>query len=246
VREVYFGRGGVFEAAAQKTITIVEMSTAGPGVTQELAKAAERNGARVIEAPVLGSIPAVDSGSLVILAGAAMVEDLAAVRPILQQLGAVHYVGELGSAAALKLVANAMLAIVSAAAAELLAAATQQGLSPEQVFWALTRIAPGLKVREAGFVRNVHQPPMFAMRDILKDLDLGLALLQPVRGSGSTVPFTSLARELFARVASQAPDLDITAIVKAYSRSRYGDADRSTDGVGRAGRGESEQELPRP
>jgi 3-hydroxyisobutyrate dehydrogenase-like beta-hydroxyacid dehydrogenase len=218
VRDVYFGPAGVFEAAAQRAITIVEMSTAGPGVTQELATAAERNGAKLIEAPVLGSIPAVESGTLVILAGAHRVEDLAAARPILQHLGEVHYVGEPGSAAALKLVANAMLAIVSAASAELLAAATQHGLNPEQVFWALARIAPGLKVREAGFVRDVHQPTMFAMRDLLKDLDLGLALFQPVRGSGSRVPLTSLVRDLFAGVASRAPDLDITAIVKAYSK----------------------------
>jgi 3-hydroxyisobutyrate dehydrogenase-like beta-hydroxyacid dehydrogenase len=98
-----------------------------------------------------------------------------------------------------------------------MAAATRQGLDPEQIFWVLTRLAPLLKAREAGFLRKVHEPAMFAMRDMLKDLDLGLSLYQPVRGSGSTVPLTSLVRELFARVASQAPDLDLSAIVKAYS-----------------------------
>src|SRR5229473_1715135 len=69
VRDVYFGPAGVFEAAANKTI--VEMSTAGPGVAQELAKAAKLNGATLIEAPVMGSVPAVNAGTLVILAGAA-------------------------------------------------------------------------------------------------------------------------------------------------------------------------------
>jgi 3-hydroxyisobutyrate dehydrogenase len=220
VRDVYFSPAGVFEVAAERAITIVEMSTAGPGITRELAIAAERNGAKLIEAPVLGSVPAVESGTLVILAGADKIEDLAAARPILQHLGEVHYVGEPGSAAALKLVANAMLAIVSAAAAELLSAATHHGLNPEQVFWALARIAPGLRVREAGFVRDVHLPTMFAMRDLVKDLDLGLALFQPDPGSGSKVPLTALVRELFAGVASRAPELDITAIVKAYSKER--------------------------
>ena len=121
------------------------------------------------------------------------------------------------SAAALKLVANSLLAIISAAAAELMAAGTKLGLDREQVFWALTRIAPGFKVREAGFVRNVHEPTLFAMRDMLKDLDLGLSIYRRASGSGSTSPLTSLTRELFARVASQAPDLDLTAIVNAYS-----------------------------
>ena len=215
VREVYFGPAGVFSAAAKKTI--LEMSTAGPGVAQELATATKLNGARLIEAPVMGSVPAVNSGTLVILAAAARVEDLESARPVLQQLGEVHYVGEIGSAAALKLVANGFLAIVSAAAAELMAAGTRRGLAPEQVFWALSRLAPVLKTREAGFVQKLHEPTMFAVRDMLKDLDLGLALYQPVRGSVSAVPLTSLTRDLFDRVASQAPDLDLSAIVNAYS-----------------------------
>ena len=215
VRDVYFGPAGIFAAGANKTI--LEMSTAGPGVAQELAIAAKLNGARLIEAPVMGSVPAVNSGTLVILAAAALVEDLEAARPVLQQLGEVHYVGQIGSAAALKLVANGFLAIVSAAAAEMIAAGTGRGLDREQVFWALTRLAPVLKTREAGFVRNLHEPTMFAIRDMLKDLDLGLALYQPVRGSVSAVPLTSLTRELFDSVASQAPDLDLSAIVNAYS-----------------------------
>jgi len=55
---------------------------------------------------------------------------------------------------------------------------------------------------------------MFAMRDMLKDLDLGLSLY-----SGSTVPLTSLTRELFAKAESQAAVEDISAIVRAYSPS---------------------------
>ena len=38
------------------------------------------------------------------------------------------------------------------------------------------------KLREAGFLRNVHTPAMFAARDMVKDLDLGLALLDGVEG----------------------------------------------------------------
>jgi 3-hydroxyisobutyrate dehydrogenase/2-hydroxy-3-oxopropionate reductase len=214
LRDVYFGPTGVFAAAAESTI--VDMSTAGPAAAQELAEAAAVHGARLVEAPVIGSLPAVNSGTLLILAGAALVEDLEAVRPVLQQLGEVHYVGDIGSAAALKLVANSFLAIVSAGAAELMAAGRAQGLDREQVFTVLTRIAPGLKVREAGFVRNTYEPAMFAVRDILKDLDLALALYQRAPGAGSNVRLTATARELFAGVASRLPDMDISAIVTAY------------------------------
>src|ERR1700682_4216177 len=181
VRDVYFGQDGVFQASSNKTI--IDMSTTGPGIAQELERGAELNGARLIEAPVIGSTPAVNSGSLFILAGAAVVEDLEAVRPVLEQLGEVHYVGDLGSAAALKLMANSFLGIVSTGAAELMAAGTAHGISPEEVLTVLTRIWPGLRLREAGFVKHVHEPTMFAMRDLLKDLDLALAFYGSAKAS---------------------------------------------------------------
>jgi 3-hydroxyisobutyrate dehydrogenase len=210
VREIYFGRSGVLEDAAGRTL--VEMSTTGPAIGQELADAASRKGAKLVQAPVMGSVPAVSNGTLVILASALRAEDLEPARPVLQHLGEVHFVGAIGNAPALKLVANSMLAVVSAAAAELMAAASRDGLDPEQTFSILSRVAPGLKVREAGFVKNVHEPAMFAVRDLLKDLDLGLAMYQP------PVPLTFLVRQLFAAVAGRTPDLDISAIVNVFAK----------------------------
>jgi 3-hydroxyisobutyrate dehydrogenase-like beta-hydroxyacid dehydrogenase len=210
VREIYFGRAGVLEAAAGKTL--VEMSTTGPAIGQELANAASQKGARLVQAPVMGSVPAVSSGTLVILASAERPSDLEPARTVLQRLGEVHFVGGIGNAPALKLVANSMLAIVSAAAAELMVAGSRHGLEPEQTFWVLSRVAPGLKLREAGFLRNVHEPAMFAVRDLLKDLDLGLAVYQP------PVPLTYLVRQLFAAVAARTPNLDISAIVKVFAK----------------------------
>jgi len=215
LRDVYFGPTGVFAAGADSAI--VDMSTVGPAAAHELAEAAALKGARLVEAPVIGSIPAVNSGTLLILAGAALVEDVEAVRPVLQQLGEVQYVGDIESAATLKLLANSFLGIVSAGAAELMAAGRAQGVDPEQIFNVLSRIAPGLKVRKAGFVGNTDQPPLFAVRDIFKDLDLALALYQRAPGKGSRVPLTAMSRELFAGVAARKPDEDISAIVTAYS-----------------------------
>lgn len=215
LRDVYFGTGGVLEAAAGKTV--VEMSTTGPEAALELAQAAAERGVTLIEAPVIGSTPAIASGTLVILAAADRVEDLVVAEPVLRQLGEVHYVGPLGTSASLKLVANSFLAIISAGAAELMAAGTREGLDPNQVFDILTRAAPGLRVREAGFVRHEYQPAMFATRDLLKDLDLGLQLYRSGQGSVAAVPLTAVARDLYARVAELEPDVDISAINNAYS-----------------------------
>lgn len=211
VREVYLGPEGAFDAASKKTL-FIEMSTAGPESIEKLSGEARSRGLRLLEAPVLGSVPAVESGTLAVLVGGSE-EALADARPVLERLGEIHYVGGFGSAARLKLVANTMLGITSAAAAELLAAGTAAGLDREQVFWALVRFAPALKAREAGFMRDRHEPAMFAVHDLVKDLELALDLYR--RASAAT-PLTRETRDLFVETAAQSSDLDISAIVKAH------------------------------
>jgi 3-hydroxyisobutyrate dehydrogenase-like beta-hydroxyacid dehydrogenase len=210
VREVYLGPHGAFATSGGSLF--VEMSTAGPESIDELDQEARTRGLRLLEAPVLGSVPAVESGTLAVLVGGSP-QDLAEARPVLERLGEIHYVGGFGSAARLKLVANTMLGITSAAAAELLAAGTAAGLDREQVFWALVRYAPALKAREAGFMRDQHEPTMFAVHDLVKDLGLALDVYER---ANAAVPLTREARALFAETASESDDLDISAIVNAY------------------------------
>jgi 3-hydroxyisobutyrate dehydrogenase len=207
---VYFGPDGVFENSAGKLL--VEMSTAGPEVAEQLAREARSKGSRLLEAPVVGSVPAVESGTLAVLVGGAP-QDLERARPVLARLGEVRYVGELGSAARLKLVANSMLAITSAAAAELLAAGTAAGLDRDQVFWVLARFVPALRARESGFLRQQYEPTMFAVRDLIKDLELALGVY---RHADTAVPLTLETLALFADITPGSNDLDISAIVKRY------------------------------
>ena len=216
VRDVYIGRRGAF--GASDVSLFVEMSTAGPGSVEELSREARTRGLRLLEAPVLGSVPAVESGTLAVLIGGST-QDLEQARPVLERLGEIHHVGGVGSAARLKLVANTMLGITSAAAAELLAAGTAAGLDREQVFWALVRFAPALKAREAGFMRNQHEPTMFAIHDLVKDLGLALEMYER---ANAAVPLTRETRALFEETASDSNDLDISAIVNAYSSGNRG------------------------
>jgi 3-hydroxyisobutyrate dehydrogenase-like beta-hydroxyacid dehydrogenase len=132
---------------------------------------------------------------------------------VLELLGEVRHVGPLGSGARLKLVANSMLGVVVTAAAELQAAGEAAGLDGEQVFWVLARLAPALEMRRPGYLQRRHQPTLFAVRDLLKDLDLALELFDQ---SGADAPLTSRARTVVAETAVQASDLDITAVITRY------------------------------
>jgi 3-hydroxyisobutyrate dehydrogenase-like beta-hydroxyacid dehydrogenase len=125
----------------------------------------------------------------------------------------VRHVGSLGSAARLKLVANSMLADVTLAAAELQVAGEGAGLDPDDVFWVLQRFAPALEARRAGYIEDRHTPPMFALRDLRKDLDLALALFAK---SAAPTPLTSSSSDLISAAAAATPDLDISAVVRPY------------------------------
>jgi len=212
VRAAYLGDDGTAKVAKRQVF--VEMSTAGPDIAKELAPLIEKAGAQFVEAPVLGSIGAVEAGTLVIFA-AGRESAIEGARPVLKDLGEVRRVGDIGSAASLKLVANSMLAGVSALAAELQSAGTGAGLNPEDVFWVLSRIAPVLNARKAGFVEHRYEPVTFALRDALKDLRLALDLYQR---TGATTPITRAAEELYERAATTAGDLDMSAIATLYER----------------------------
>lgn len=210
VRTAYLGEGGA-AAAAQRQV-FVEMSTAGPDVAKDIVPAIERAGAQFVEAPVMGSIPAVEAGTLVVLASGpeAAIEH---ARPVLEALGEVRRVGDLGSAARLKLVANSMTAGVSALAAELQAAGTAAGLNEDDVFWVISRVAPVLNARKAGFVEHRYEPVTFALRDALKDVRMATELYE---GVGAAAPLTGEVKKLYERAAETAGDLDMSAIATVY------------------------------
>ena len=148
--------------------TFVEMSTAGPDVLQDLAPLVAESGSRFVDAPVIGAPPAVLKGAELVLASGERA-DVERVRPILERLGEVRYVGPFGSGARLKLVANSMLGAIVILAAELETAGTCAGLDPDVTFDVLTRLVPALAMRRAGYLEDRHQPTLFALRDLRKD-----------------------------------------------------------------------------
>ena len=212
VRAAYLGPAGAL-GAAEGTL-FVEMSTAGADLVAVLADEVAKAGGRLVDAPILGAPPLVRDGKAAILVGGDE-RDVGLARPILAALGPVRHVGPLGSGARLKLVANSMLADVILAAAELQVAGERSGLAPADVFWVLARLAPVLAARRHGFVEDRHEPTLFALRDLRKDLDLALGLFGQ---STLQTPLTLQAQELVTAAASQDGELDITAVVRPYRK----------------------------
>jgi 3-hydroxyisobutyrate dehydrogenase-like beta-hydroxyacid dehydrogenase len=79
----------------------------------------------------------------------------------------------------------------------------------------LSRIAPVLNPRKAGFVEHRYSPVTFALRDVVKDLRLAVDLYER---TAATTPLTQATRELYERAAETAGELDMSAIATIYER----------------------------
>jgi 3-hydroxyisobutyrate dehydrogenase-like beta-hydroxyacid dehydrogenase len=214
VREVYAGHHGALESAEGRVF--VDMTTGGPDSATWLDGEVRGQGGGFLEAPVMGGPGAIENGKLIILAGGEA-GTLDAARPVLGRLGDIRYIGDIGLPSRLKLVSNSMLAGLSALAAELQAGGEEAGLSREDVFWALQRMAPYLDARKAGYLEQRYQPSMFSLRDLVKDVDLALDVL---KGAGAEAPLMELTRSLYGAELGRHADDDMSAINARYRETR--------------------------
>ena len=213
-RDTYLGSGGALEAAEGRLF--VDVTTGGPRNSTSLDAEVRKRGGRYLEAPVLGGPPAVESGKLTILAGGDA-SDVDEARPVLSGLGEIRHVGEVGQAGRLKLVANSMLAGLSSLGAELQAAGESAGLGRDDTFWALQRMAPYLELRKAGYLEQRYHPVLFALKDLLKDIDLSIEMYHE---AGADVPLMTLNRGLYGDAVEKHADEDMSAINSRYRKSR--------------------------
>ena len=127
VRKIFTGPAGFLEGDVTGKL-FIEMSTLQPMTGRELLPLVEARGARLIEAPVLGTIPQVQAGTLFAMVGG-KTEDVERARPVLEKLTRrIVHMGGNGSGYAMKLAANLGLGAYIQAIAESLALGLQQGL----------------------------------------------------------------------------------------------------------------------
>jgi len=207
VRQAYAGRRGALDAVSPDKV-FVDMTTGGPENAIWLDAEVRNRGGHFLEAPVMGGPAAVEGGKLMILAGGDATT-LDSARAILARFGDIRHIGEVGSANKLKLIGNSMLAGTTALAAELQAAGEEIGLSQSDIFWVLLRFAPALEVRKAGYLDQRYQPVAFALKDIIKDIDLALDIY---RQAGADTPMTALNRDLYAAEIPEHAQHDMSAI----------------------------------
>jgi 3-hydroxyisobutyrate dehydrogenase-like beta-hydroxyacid dehydrogenase len=198
VEELLFGESGA-AAALPDGALVVEMSTIAPTASKAIA---ERLAPRpYVEAPVSGSKPKAEDGTLTIMAGASP-EDFERAGPLFEILGerTVH-VGPVGHGQMAKLLTNTMGAVNAAALAECVHAAQAAGLDPH----AFLEVASGsagasaiVALKGEPMFEERFEPPLFKLEHMLKDVR---HCIDEARALGIELKLGALAETLYAKAA---------------------------------------------
>jgi 3-hydroxyisobutyrate dehydrogenase-like beta-hydroxyacid dehydrogenase len=181
LEQVATGRDGILAGLAAPTIW-VEMSTVSPHASRELATRVGALGATMLDAPVSGSVPQVQAGTLTIMVGGDA-DAYARVEPILRELGSSTYVGENGQGLVLKLAINISLAVQMLAFSEGLLLAERAGIDPNLASEVMTQSAigsPMLKARRE-LVFDLPDEAWFDVGFMQKDIGLALEAARELR-----------------------------------------------------------------
>jgi 3-hydroxyisobutyrate dehydrogenase-like beta-hydroxyacid dehydrogenase len=200
LESVASGPDGILAGLTEPAIW-VDMSTVSPRASRALAGRVRAQGAALLDAPVSGSVPQVQAGTLTIMVGGDE-QAYARVEPILRELGTPTHIGENGQGLVLKLAINISLAVQMLAFAEGLALADRAGIDRKRAVEVMTQSpigSPMLKAR-AGLVLDLPDDAWFDVglmqKDIVLALDTGRQLRVPLPSAATADEVLTTARGL--------------------------------------------------
>jgi 3-hydroxyisobutyrate dehydrogenase len=232
VQRVYLGEGGLLAGDAGGKL-FVEMSTIRTATIAGLRPEVERRGARLLDAPVSGTVEPARRGELFAMVGGEP-EDLERARPALETFcRRIAHMGPSGAGTTMKLVLNMPMAVFWAALAESLAIGTQHGLELEQmlaVFLDSPVALPALRAK-APLLLGAEHEVAFDVSGVRKDL---LAMIATGQDVGVPTPAGSAALAHFAAAtAAGFGERDLVFIVEymaAVARRTFPEARAGASG----------------
>jgi 3-hydroxyisobutyrate dehydrogenase-like beta-hydroxyacid dehydrogenase len=191
------GPDGILAGLAAGTV-YVDTSTVSPHISAGLSQRVRALGADMLDAPVSGSIPQAEAGSLTIMVGGSSA-GYEAVEPVLHNLGqAVTHVGANGRGLLLKLAINISLAVQMLAFSEGLLLAERGGIDRKLAAKVMSASAIGSPMLKAR-VPMVLDLPKTAWFDVeLMEKDVQLAR-EAADGLEVPLPSAAVAAEMLGK-----------------------------------------------
>jgi 3-hydroxyisobutyrate dehydrogenase-like beta-hydroxyacid dehydrogenase len=203
----------------------VDLSTVTPRASREVAERVRERGAVMLDAPVSGSVPQVQSGTLTIMVGGD--EDAyRRVEPILRELGTPTHIGDNGEGLVLKLAINISLAVQMLAFAEGLLLAERSGVDRQRaldVMEASPIGSPMLRAR-ASIILDPPEDAWFDLSFMHKDIELAL---DEARRLDIPLPTAERADEVLERAQALGYERrDLAALFQALEQMANSDRGR--------------------
>lgn len=215
VRSVYLGGGGVLSIASPDTV-VVEMSTISAKLSLDFHRAGEKRGIRALDVAISGSTPAVEAGTVTLLAGGDQ-KTFDQCVPIYESIAKQWFlIGPGGSGVRMKLVVNLLLGVGMEALAEAISLGRHLQIDGDVLLDVLSKsaVVPPAFLGKFRKIRNGDYAPEFPLKLMSKDLNL---VMEAAESSQARVPAATAARQSFAAAVPSSGDLDISAIVPAVS-----------------------------
>ncbi|MBA3261610.1 MAG: NAD(P)-dependent oxidoreductase [Thermoleophilaceae bacterium] len=213
VEEVLFGDAGA-AAALPEGALVVDMSTISPTSSRAIGERLAPGD--FVEAPVSGSKPKAEDGTLTIF-GAGERAAFERALPLFEVVGErIVHVGPLGHGQMAKLLTNTMGAVNAAVLAEAVRTAKATGLD-EDAFLEVAAGSAGasgmLNLKGRPMFEERFEPALFKLEHMLKDIR---HTLDEARALGIELRLPSLAESLYARAAESGhAEEDFAAVYRA-------------------------------
>jgi 3-hydroxyisobutyrate dehydrogenase-like beta-hydroxyacid dehydrogenase len=214
VEEVVFGQDGILSNVRSGQIAI-DMSTVHPDTSRREAAAYAEKHVEFLDAPVFGSKNESAAGGLWIVVGGKQ-NVFEQVKPILEPLSeTIHYLGDTGKGASMKLIGNSIVATQIEALGEAMILATKAGLNPKDVLDVLHVVDFRSPIFDSmgKMLVNRDFTPSFALKHMLKDANLIARFAQDLN---SPTPAAAIVRETLKAAVNQGwGEENASALIKA-------------------------------
>ena len=215
VRQIFAGPDG-FLSGEIKDKLFIEMSTLQPMTHRELAPMVSARGARLVDSPVMGSIPTVREGKLLALLGGEAA-DVERARSVLDHLTRrIVHIGPNGAGCAMKLAVNLGMAVYLQSLAEAISLGASEELKLDQmldIFGEAPTASPWLRGK-VGVLKGEPGGITLDIRTMRKDV---MSAIATGARNGVAMPATSgTLASLSAAVAGGWGDRDLAEVPRYF------------------------------
>ena len=213
VKQVSFAREGIV-SGAHAGLVVADMSTINPIDSVQISKRFAESCVDMIDVPVMGGPNVAISGDLTMMA-AGDKSVFERVKPVLDIIASkIFYLGEGGTAHAVKLAMNIQIAMLALSISEGITLARGAGIDPNMFLDILnsTYFKTGMSQNKALKMVQGKFPATFTLANLTKDLH---TIVETSESFGTDLPMTKRAEQIYKdAVEAGLGELDYTGILE--------------------------------